>query len=241
MKNNKINLSSRITHHSSSRSVSMRDIVVGYVNAPLYSGLQPSGMTNGANGFLPALVIPQGFSAGYSAGRKTGFTLIELLVVVLIIGILAAVALPQYQLAVAKSRLSALIPTVKAMKQAAENYYLANGEYVNDIYAYDVEYSGCEGNRIGHCRRNDGIWFDVHTGTGGWDVAGLIMNGEKVLNSYGILLDNNDSNAGKAYCGAAVNNTLANKVCTSLGGIFYRKYTCVGTGAQNSCNFYFLP
>ena len=174
--------------------------------------------------------------------NKQAFTLIELLVVVLIIGILAAVALPQYQKAVEKSRATQTLTLLKSFAQAAENYYLANGEYVNDIYAYDVEYAGCEGNRIGHCRRDDGIWFDVHTGsTGGWDVAGLIMDGEKVLNSYGIFLDNNDSNAGKAYCGAAVNNTLANKVCTSLGGIFYKKKTCIGTGAQNSCNFYLLP
>lgn len=59
--------------------------------------------------------------------KNTGFTLIELLVVVLIIGILASVALPQYRVAVAKSRLSALIPNVRALKDGLEMYYLANG------------------------------------------------------------------------------------------------------------------
>lgn len=63
------------------------------------------------------------------ASNKTGFTLIELLVVVLIIGILAAVALPQYQVAVEKSRYIQLISSVEAMAKAQELYFLANGSY----------------------------------------------------------------------------------------------------------------
>ena len=65
--------------------------------------------------------------------------LIELLVVVLIIGILVAVAVPQYQKAVQKSRYATVKNVVKSIADAQEVYYLANGAYANSFEDLDVE------------------------------------------------------------------------------------------------------
>ena len=72
-----------------------------------------------------------------------GFTLIELLVVVLIIGILASVALPQYEKAVMKSRYSNLMAIVNALAKAEEAYYMETGNYTNDFEALSITPSGC--------------------------------------------------------------------------------------------------
>ena len=68
-----------------------------------------------------------------------GFTLIELLVVVLIIGILAAIALPQYQKAVVKSRVATILPVLRAIKDAEEVYYMANGNYTIDTTELGIQ------------------------------------------------------------------------------------------------------
>ena len=75
------------------------------------------------------------------------FTLIELLVVVLIIGILAAVSLPQYQKTVEKSKAAQAFAILKTVYNAAEAYYLANGTHATlfDELAVDIPWTGTTG------------------------------------------------------------------------------------------------
>ena len=61
--------------------------------------------------------------------NKKGFTLLELLVVVLIIGILASIALPQYQMAVTKAKVASMLPLMRRFKDAMAEYKLQHGSY----------------------------------------------------------------------------------------------------------------
>ena len=71
---------------------------------------------------------------------KSGLTLIELLVVVLIIGILASVALPQYQQAVWKSKLARLLPIIKHIEQVRTVHLLAGGTDADSLLDMGFEY-----------------------------------------------------------------------------------------------------
>ncbi len=79
---------------------------------------------------------PSGMTTLFYNGNG-GFTLIELLVVVLIIGILAAVALPQYKQAVEKSKIMPYISSLKTLAQAQEVFFLANGRY--SLFSQDLD------------------------------------------------------------------------------------------------------
>ncbi|GAL36301.1 type IV pilin PilA [Vibrio maritimus] len=61
--------------------------------------------------------------------KQQGFTLIELMIVVAVIGVLAAVALPQYQKYVAKSETASALATLSGLKTNTETYTLENGTF----------------------------------------------------------------------------------------------------------------
>ncbi|MBO5011981.1 MAG: prepilin-type N-terminal cleavage/methylation domain-containing protein [Elusimicrobiaceae bacterium] len=83
-----------------------------------------------------------------------GFTLIELLVVVLIIGILSAVALPQYQKAVDKAQFMEMLTGCKKLSQAIELFYMSSGEYPQYWTDLDIEIQGCEASTT--------QWYDLY-------------------------------------------------------------------------------
>lgn len=83
--------------------------------------------------------------------QKRGFTLIELLVVVLIIGILSAVALPQYQKAVWKSRAAQLLTLTRSLGTAQEAYYMANGSYPTLFSELDLDFNALSSSGTDPC------------------------------------------------------------------------------------------
>ncbi len=179
------------------------------------------------------------------------FTLIELLVVVLIIGILAAVALPQYQVAVMKSRLAPIMSNVKAIVNASEVYYLAHGEYPDDddITGIDIGMDGCQIKTD----KNKGTFYcpkaEYDFGYSNEDqmVVGFVKNLSKNIlstsNYIGIAYAQYPHKALPANkrdtqeCWADSTNTTANKVCLSLNGTKYDTLTWRGV----TWNKYKLP
>ena len=71
--------------------------------------------------------------AAHRSTRANGFTLIEILIVVIILGILAAIVIPQFSGASTQARTSALQSTVQTLRSQIALYKLQNGDALPDL------------------------------------------------------------------------------------------------------------
>jgi prepilin-type N-terminal cleavage/methylation domain-containing protein len=148
--------------------------------------------------------------------NKKAFTLIEMLVAVLIIGILAAIALPQYQLVVAKVKAQELLFLTKEAARAQLEYELIHGELANNWASLDFTFPNAEilegpppqisnGKVIGSIDTYSGNGVDV------LNVNFYFINNGRVPGIYYML----NTNRGLS---CVANNEIRYKICEALGG-----------------------
>ena len=88
--------------------------------------------------------------------QRIGFTLIELLVVVVVLGILAAIAIPKFAHAKARTRAAAIKSDLRNLATAQEEYLSINGTYADDPALLD--YTSSEGVIVTIVERVPGGW-----------------------------------------------------------------------------------
>ncbi len=153
--------------------------------------------------------------------KNRAFTLIELLVVVLIIGILAAIAVPQYQKAVLKSRLHTGVQLVASLYQAQQAYYLAHGEFAKDVDALDISIpidDSCTKEQDENYSRYKCSFGTIGLSDGYTDVQ--FKDPNNVIAYTYFVQDNSalEAEQGSKYCFAWYTSDAAQEVCKSLGG-----------------------
>ena len=151
-----------------------------------------------------------------------GFTLLELLVVVLIIGTLAAIALPQYQMAVDKTKFSTYQTWVKSINDAYKRYILVHNDAPTDIEQIDLDLpAGYSKFTPSHqsCAVFDDIFCCINYPEAGYQYGGTVCGKKDLSFAYGentAVPGNINISSFSRYCIAKTEDTRYIKLCENM-------------------------
>ena len=167
--------------------------------------------------------------------RLGGFTLIELLVVVLIIGILAAMALPQYFKAVERSRMTEAVTLMDSIVKSQRRKYMQTNDYAGRFEGLDVSPKGATG-------REYYTKGDPRTGRGGngvrirlySDGVGAVRDYDAMSNplKYAYQLERYYQSDNVTCVG---NNQAGEELCADFCGIDTPAVVCCNNGRAAMC------
>ena len=141
---------------------------------------------------------------------KKGFTLIELLIVVLIIGILAAIALPQYEKSVWLAKTREAVLGLKSIGTAQDEYFLINGKYAENLN--DLTFAPLKENK----------YYTNYDVRASYTQVTAQAKGQTYYMAYYYKMP------GQVFCAASSGNEAANNICKRLTGKTTQDYTNLG-------------
>ena len=169
--------------------------------------------------------------------NKKGFTLIELLVVVLILGILAAMAMPQYFKAVERSRMTEAVTLLANIADAQQRKYMQVNKYATAYTALDVAPKGASG----------AVYYTKGEGKNGFkiELSGTSYGGENGGKATATRVPESGSTLQYSYnltryyanrdttCNGTDDNGKA--LCADFCGIDTPVAACCSTGTNTAC------